>query len=104
MLTSILAQDDTPAPSPSPTPVSGIPTKRMLVPQQVWDPLMEVLSYVLWAGTALCVVALVICGAVLVNQRKSTGTQVVEDATLIRILVCVAVIGSATTIANTILL
>ncbi|WP_354371637.1 hypothetical protein [Prescottella equi] len=76
----------------------------MLVPRQVWDPLMGVLGNVLWAGTALCVVALVICGAVLVNQRKSTGTQVVEDATLVRILVCAAVIGSATTIANTILL
>ncbi|NKR65267.1 hypothetical protein GS491_26710 [Rhodococcus hoagii] len=98
MLTSILAQDEAPAPS------SGIPQERLLVPQQVWDPLIEVLGYVLWAGTALCVVALVICGAVLVNQRKSTGTQVVEDATLVRILVCAAVIGSATTIANTILL
>ncbi|MBM9838634.1 hypothetical protein JO861_18975 [Rhodococcus hoagii] len=102
MLTSILAQDDAPAPDAPSNP--GIPTERLLVPQQVWDPLIEVLSYVLWAGTALCVAALVICGAVLVNQRKSTGTQVVEDATLVRILLCAAVIGSATTIANTILL
>lgn len=100
MLTTILAQDEAPTPAPAP----GIPQQPMHVPTQVWEPLLEVLGYVLWAGTALCVVALVICGAVLVNQRKSTGTQVVEDTTLVRILVCAALIGSATTIANTILL
>lgn len=97
-----LAADPTTTPAPA-TPI-GPPTEKVLLPKQVWDPFMTVFNWGLWFGAFVCAVAFVTCCAVLVNQRKSTGTQVIEDATLLRIMICAALIGSASAITNTILL
>ncbi|NKR30049.1 hypothetical protein GS966_25535 [Rhodococcus hoagii] len=64
---------------------------------------MTVLGWGLWFGAFVCVVAFVACCAVLVNQRKSTGTQVIEDSTLLRIMICAALIGSVSALTNAIL-
>lgn len=79
------------------------PTGPVTFPAEVWDPLMSGLSWLLWFAIIVCIAALFVCGAVFVNQRKSTGTQVIEDATLARILVCAAVIGSASGLAQSVL-
>lgn len=79
------------------------PTSPVTFPTEVWGPLMTALSWLLWFAICTCIAALFVCGAVFVNQRKSTGTQVVEDATLGRILVCAAVIGGAAGIAQAVL-
>lgn len=79
------------------------PTGPVTFPAEVWDPLMSALSWLLWFAVIVCIAALFVCGAVFVNQRKSTGTQVIEDATLARILVCAAVIGSASGLAQSVL-
>lgn len=80
------------------------PTDPVLLPKQVWEPLMGVLGWGLWFGAFVCAVAFIACCGVLVNQRKSTGTQVIEDATLLRIMICAAVIGSVSALTNVILL
>ncbi|KZF07815.1 hypothetical protein A2J03_22675 [Rhodococcus sp. EPR-157] len=72
-------------------------------PTEVWEPIMTGLSWLLGFAIVTCVAALMVCGAVFVNQRKSTGTQMVEDATLARILICAALIGSASGIAKAVL-
>ena len=64
---------------------------------------MTGLSWLLWFAIVSCIAALFVCGAMFVNQRKSTGTQVIEDATLFRILICAALIGSASGIAKAVL-
>lgn len=79
------------------------PTAPVDWPAEVWQPIMTGLSWLLWFAIITCVAALMVCGAVFVNQRKSTGTQIVEDATLMRILICAAVIGSASGIARAVL-
>lgn len=79
------------------------PTKPVEWPDEVWKPIMNGLSYLLWFSIITCIAALMVCGAVFVNQRKSTGTQMVEDATLARILICAALIGSASGITKAIL-
>ncbi|OAK53793.1 hypothetical protein [Rhodococcoides kyotonense] len=79
------------------------PTTPVDWPAEVWEPIMTGLSWLLGFATVTCVAALMVCGAVFVNQRKSTGTQIVEDATLARILICAAVIGSASGIAQAVL-
>lgn len=72
-------------------------------PAEVWQPINTGLSWLLWFAIVTCIAALFVCGAVFVNQRKSTGTQMVEDATLMRILICAAIIGSASGIAQAVL-
>lgn len=79
------------------------PPEPVTFPVEVWGPIMTALSWLLWFAICACIAALFVCGAVFVNQRKSTGTQVVEDATLGRILVCAAVIGGAAGIAQAVL-
>lgn len=79
------------------------PAGPVTFPAEVWDPLMSGLSWLLWFAIIVCIAALFVCGAVFVNQRKSTGTQVIEDATLARILICAAVIGSASGLAQSVL-
>jgi hypothetical protein len=79
------------------------PTEPVEWPQEVWSTIETALSWLLWCSIVLCIVALMGCGVVLVNQRKSTGTQIVEDATVARILICAAVIGSASGIAQAVL-
>lgn len=85
------------------TVVAQPPTTPVDWPSEVWQPIMTGLSWLLWMSIITCIAALFICGAVFVNQRKSTGTQMVEDATLARILICVAIIGSASGIAQAVL-
>ncbi|MBY6413376.1 hypothetical protein HQ346_16905 [Rhodococcus sp. BP-252] len=79
------------------------PTEPVEWPTEVWSTIDTALSWLLWCSIVACIVALMVCGAVFVNQRKSTGTQIVEDATLARILICAAVIGSASGIAQAVL-
>lgn len=79
------------------------PTEPVEWPQEVWSTIETTLSWLLWCSIVLCIVSLMVCGVVLVNQRKSTGTQIVEDATVARILICAAVIGSASGIAQAVL-
>ena len=79
------------------------PTEPVEWPTEVWSTIDTALSWLLWCSIVACIVALMVCGAVLVNQRKSTGTQVVEDATVARIMLCAAVIGSACGIAQAVL-
>ncbi len=79
------------------------PTSPVEWPAEVWQPIMTGLSWLLWFAIITCVAALMACGAVFVNQRKSTGTQMVEDATMARILICAALIGSASGIAQAVL-
>ncbi|KQU28429.1 MULTISPECIES: hypothetical protein [unclassified Rhodococcus (in: high G+C Gram-positive bacteria)] len=79
------------------------PTNVVTFSAEVWDPLMSALSWLMGFAVVVCIAALFVCGAVFVNQRKSTGTQVVEDGTLARILLCAAVIGSAAGIARVVL-
>lgn len=85
------------------TALAQPPTEPVEWPQEVWSTIDTALSWLLWCSIVLCIVALMVCGAVLVNQRKSTGTQIVEDATIARILICAAVIGSASGIAQAVL-
>lgn len=80
------------------------PPEPVLLPKQVWEPLMSVLGWGLWFGAFVCAVAFIVCCGVLVNQHKSTGTQVIEDSTLLRIMICAALIGSVSAITNVILL
>ena len=79
------------------------PTGPVTFPAEVWDPMMSALSWLMGFAVIVCIAALFVCGAIFVNQRKSTGTQVVEDGTLARILLCAAVIGSAAGIAKAVL-
>jgi hypothetical protein len=79
------------------------PTSPVEWPDEVWQPIMTGLSWLLWFAIVSCIAALFVCGAMFVNQRKSTGTQVIEDATLFRILICAALIGSASGIAKAVL-
>lgn len=79
------------------------PTSPVDWPAEVWQPIMEGLSWLLWFAIITCIAALFVCGAMFVNQRKSTGTQIIEDATLMRILICAAIIGSASGIAKAVL-
>ncbi len=79
------------------------PTEPVEFPAEVWSPLMTALSWLLWFGIIICVAALIVCGAILVNQRKSTGVQIVENATLARILLCSTVIGSASGLAQAVM-
>lgn len=79
------------------------PTEPVEWPAEVWSTIDTALSWLLWCSIVACIVALMVCGAVLVNQRKSTGTQVIEDATVARIMLCAAVIGSASGIAQAVL-
>ncbi|OZD60837.1 hypothetical protein CH263_20315 [Rhodococcus sp. 06-1059B-a] len=79
------------------------PTEPVEWPSEVWSTIDTALSWLLWCSIVACVAALMVCGAVLVNQRKSTGIQVVEDATVARIMLCAAVIGSASGIAQAVL-
>lgn len=79
------------------------PTSPVDWPDEVWQPIMTGLSWLLWFAIVTCIAALFVCGAMFVNQRKSTGTQVIEDATLFRILICAALIGSASGIAKAVL-
>lgn len=79
------------------------PTTPVEWPDEVWQPIMTGLSWLLWFAIITCIAALFVCGAVFVNQRKSTGTQIVEDATLTRILICAAIIGSASGITQAVL-
>lgn len=79
------------------------PTEPVEWPAEVWQPIMEGLSWLLWFAIVTCIAAMFVCGATFVNQRKSTGKQTVEDATLARILICAAVIGSASGIAQAVL-
>ncbi|MEW1935502.1 hypothetical protein AB0362_25265 [Rhodococcus sp. NPDC079359] len=79
------------------------PTSPVEWPDEVWQPIMTGLSWLLWFAIVTCIAALFVCGAMFVNQRKSTGTQVIEDATLFRILICAALIGSASGIAKAVL-
>ena len=87
----------------TPTVLAQPPTAPVDWPDEVWQPIMTGLSWLLWFAIITCIAALFVCGAVFVNQRKSTGTQMVEDATLARILICAAVIGSASGIAQAVL-
>ncbi|MDJ0363031.1 hypothetical protein [Rhodococcus sp. H29-C3] len=79
------------------------PTSPVEWPAEVWQPIMTGLSWLLWFAIITCIAALMVCGATFVNQRKSTGKQIVEDATLARILICAAIIGSASGIAQAVL-
>ncbi|MBY6708077.1 hypothetical protein HQ308_14825 [Rhodococcus sp. BP-241] len=79
------------------------PTEPVEFPAEVWNPLMTALSWLLWIGIIVCVAALITCGAILVNQRKSTGVQIVETATLARILLCATVIGSSSGLAQAVM-
>ncbi len=83
--------------------VAQPPPEAVTWPDEVWQPILKGLSWLLWFAMVACVAALMVCGAVFVNQRKSTGTQIVEDATLVRILICAVIIGSASSIAQAVL-
>lgn len=82
---------------------AGPPTEPVRLPVEVWNSLMTVLGWALWFGAFVCAVAFLTCCAMLVNQRKSTGTQIVEDTTLLRIMIAAAVIGSTSGLTNAIL-
>lgn len=79
------------------------PTSPVDWPPEVWQPIMTGLSWLLWFAIITCVAALFVCGAMFVNQRKSTNQQIIEDATLMRILICAAIIGSASGISQAVL-
>lgn len=82
----------------------GPPTDKQRVPNQVWEPLQQVFSWFLWFGIVLSVASFVATIGMLAHQRRSaSSTSLLEEATLIRICVASAVLGSSASIANALL-
>ncbi|WP_228542503.1 hypothetical protein [Nocardia sp. XZ_19_369] len=67
----------------------------------MWEPLLQVFSWFLWFGIVFSTGAFVATIASLVHQRRSaSSTHLLEESTLLRILVGVAVLGSSMGIAK----
>ncbi|WP_043738448.1 hypothetical protein [Nocardia asiatica] len=87
-----------------PALAAGPPTEPELVPRQVAEPLAQIFTWFLWFGALLSLAGFISTVMILVWQRRSSAsTQLLEEATLIRILIAAAALGSAATAANRLL-
>jgi len=83
----------------------GPPVDKQHLPNQVWDPLQQVFSWLLWFGIVLSVASFVGTIGMLAHQRRSaSSTSLLEESTLIRICIASAVLGSSASIANALLI
>ncbi|MEU7631874.1 hypothetical protein AB0C34_18070 [Nocardia sp. NPDC049220] len=88
-----------------PALAAGPPSDPQLVPRQVAEPLTQIFGWFLWFGALLACASFIATVMILVWQRRSSAsTQLLEESTLIRILIAAATLGSAATAANRLLL
>ncbi|WP_433717303.1 hypothetical protein ACQP2U_43215 (plasmid) [Nocardia sp. CA-084685] len=85
--------------------MQGPPTEHKPLPSQVWDPLYyKAFSWFLWFGIVFSIGTFIATiGALAWQRRSASSTNLLEEATLLRILLGVALLGSSMAIAQSLL-